>query len=344
MRSCLGALSLAATLLAPLAAGAQEAAPRAIAERALDQVILPGFGAFEAETAGLEAAARGCDEAAMRSAYQASFDAWEGVSHLRFGPTEEEERAFAIAFWPDRKGFTARNLAGLAEAEDPVVDDPEAFGHVSIAARGLFALDYLLYDETGLTLGAGPYRCRLLQAVSIDLHRLAAALVDRWEDPWSGWLLEAGAADNLAYPEPLSAVQEFYKALLGGVQFTRDLRLGNPLGSFDRPRPTRAEAWRSDRPLRNIRLSLDAAERMTEAVFVPALPPENAEAARAAFARVRDDLSRIAPPLTEAVADPMSRFRVEALQTDYNQLYIALSMAIAPELGVREGFNALDGD
>ncbi|QDL91022.1 hypothetical protein FDP22_04000 [Paroceanicella profunda] len=343
MRARLASLAAAVVLAATGSAGADDAS-RAIVRRALDQVILPGFEAFETRAAGLEAASRGCDEDALRAAYQATFDAWEGVSHLRFGPTEEDQRAFAIAFWPDRKGFTARSLAGLAEAEDPVVDDPEEFEHVSIAARGLFALDYLLYDDTGQGLGAGPYRCRLLRAVSVDLHRLAAALVDRWEDPWSGWMLTAGAAENLAYPEPLSAVQELYKALLGGVQFTRDLRLANPLGSFDRPRPNRAEAWRSDRPLRNIGLSLDALEHMTEAVFVPSLPRENAEAARTAFSRVRDDLARITPPLTEAVSHPMSRFRVEALQTDYDQLYIALSAAIAPELGVREGFNALDGD
>lgn len=69
-----------------------------------------------------------------------------GVSHLRFGPLEEGETGFAIAFWPDARNTTPRTLAALQAKQDPVVDDPAAFAHVSIAGRGLFALDALLAE------------------------------------------------------------------------------------------------------------------------------------------------------------------------------------------------------
>ena len=54
--------------------------------------------------------------------------------------------ASRIAFWPDTKGSTPRTLAAMIAGEDPVVDDPAAFAGVSVAARGLFALDWLLFD------------------------------------------------------------------------------------------------------------------------------------------------------------------------------------------------------
>ncbi|MCB1403259.1 MAG: signal peptidase, partial [Rhodobacteraceae bacterium] len=60
------------------------------------------------------------------------------------GPSETG--ALSIAFWPDDRGFTARTLAGLIAAEDPIAGDPAGYGEVSIAARGLFALEMLLYD------------------------------------------------------------------------------------------------------------------------------------------------------------------------------------------------------
>ncbi len=40
----------------------------------------------------------------LTEAYHAAFDAWIKTSHLRFGPSEVNDRAFALAFWPDSRG------------------------------------------------------------------------------------------------------------------------------------------------------------------------------------------------------------------------------------------------
>lgn len=332
-------------LAAGLAAVPLAAETPGLEQRALEQVILPGYTAFAETTEALQAAGARCDGPALRESYQQAFDAWERVSFLRFGPSETEQRAFAIAFWPDRKGFTARSLTGLARDADPVVDDPGAFTHVSIAARGLFALDYLLYDPQGQELGAGDgYRCRLIGAITTDLHGLAAAILADWQGDWGQWLVTAGSPTNPVFPRERDAVQALFKALVGGIQFTRDLQLANPLGSYDRPRATRAEAWRSDRPLRNIRLSLAAQEYMALAVFGPDLPAADRAALTEDFDRVRALAARIDPPLTDAVADPARRFRVEALQTATDALYRQVVTLVGPALGVHEGFNAMDGD
>jgi len=53
-----------------------------------------------------------CDGDAARgevdAAYHVAFDAWMSVSHLRFGPSEADDRAFAIAFYP----YCGFDLAG----------------------------------------------------------------------------------------------------------------------------------------------------------------------------------------------------------------------------------------
>ena len=83
----------------------------------IEEHILPGFGALEREATALKnAAATDCapNSENLQAAYHATFDAWIGVSHLRFGPAETDNRAFALAFWPDSKGATETcpNCAG----------------------------------------------------------------------------------------------------------------------------------------------------------------------------------------------------------------------------------------
>ena len=103
----------------------------ALAERALDEHILPGFERLSAAATALDAAAEAAcagdgpiETRRSRPPMREAFDAWAGIGHIRFGPAEEDNNGFAIEFWPDTKGSTPRTLAALVAAEDPVVDDP----------------------------------------------------------------------------------------------------------------------------------------------------------------------------------------------------------------------------
>ena len=63
----------------------------------LDQHILPGFQALETQAKALATEAlRDCSITSppLVQAYHDTFDAWVGISHLRFGPAEVENRAF----------------------------------------------------------------------------------------------------------------------------------------------------------------------------------------------------------------------------------------------------------
>ncbi len=119
-----------------------------------------------AQTARQECAAT---SPALRSTYGAAFDAWVAASHLRLGPSEDEDRAFALAFWPDPRGATPKTLSGLIADADPVALDPAAYREVSVAARGFYAMEFLLYDPAISTAGDENYRCQLVQTVAADI-------------------------------------------------------------------------------------------------------------------------------------------------------------------------------
>jgi predicted lipoprotein len=344
----LRAILAAALLGTPALADPDHAA---IAERALNRHILPGFERLAATTAALaEAAEAACagagpiDRAPVDSAYHAAFDAWVAISHLRFGPMEEDNAGFAIAFWPDTRGATPRALSAQIAVEDPVVDDPATFREVSVAARGLFALDQLLFDPGEPAVEASGYRCRLLEAITNDLATTADTVLARWRDPWAGILTSAGNPDNPIYFTPEESTRALYSSLATGLQATVDLRLGRPLGTFERPQPRRAEAWRSGRSLRDVVVSLEATREFAEVAFLPEVDPGAAAGVRASFDAALAAGNQVGEPIPEAVVKPQGRVRVEALQQAVSRVEERLALEIGGAFGVTTGFNSMDGD
>ncbi len=334
---------LAAPLLALAltAAAAQAATEEEVIADVVDHHILPGYHALTTETAALDAMAQAdCDpqSAPLRSAYGSAFDAWIRVSHLRFGPSEAENRAFALAFWPDTRGATPKALAGLVAAEDPAVDDPAAFATVSIAARGFYALEQLLYGEIGAN--DPPYRCRLLRAMTADIATTSAAIETEWLESHAE-LMRHPTADG-PYRDHDEVLRVFYTALATGLQTAADTRLGRPLGTFDKPRPTRAEAYRSGRSLRHVVLTLEALADLGHRLA--ALAPDEQDEIDAAFARDIARAQGLDDPSLAGVADPGARIRVEALKDQIDGTRALIGSEIAPALGIAAGFNALDGD
>lgn len=318
---------------------------RAIAARVVDGHVLPAYQALSDAAGALRAPAKACDADALRDAYHSAFDAWMGAQHIAFGPVEDEMRRFAIAFWPDAKGFTRKAITRLVSNEDPVVDDAEAFAKVSVAARGLLALEWVLYDENGERALQPDYSCRLAQAIARDLSTSASAVLNAWEGNagFARTMRSPGPANPL-YPDAPDVTRDVFTALDGGLQALIDLRLGRPLGSFERPRPKRAEAWRSGRSLRNIEVSLLALNALYSDAFAPELSEEQSGAINAALDRSLMLIDRAPRPMTDTVSAPRTRVQIEAIQSQLVELQRRLREVLAPALGVTLGFNALDGD
>ncbi|PCJ10590.1 MAG: peptidase M75 [Rhodobacteraceae bacterium] len=332
MRSLTFALTLA---LSPLAAQAD------MVDDILDQQILPAMTILASSSQTLsQAAAVDCQITSpdLRQAYIQAFDAWVMVSHLRFGPTETDNRAFALAFWPDSRGKIPKTLVAMIKSEDSNVANAVDFATSSIAVRGFYALEFLLYDAELSHFGKPSYRCQLVRAMTKDIATTAQDILDEWQSSYAAQMRSPSGR----YQTKDEVKQELFKALNTGLQITADMRLGRPLGSFDHPRPNRAEARRSGRSLHHVELSLRTLEPL--AVALAGDNPDLAEDLHNGFAKALASVARLDDPVFAGVAAPRSRFRIEALQQQINDLRTRAETDLGPALGVEPGFNSLDGD
>lgn len=329
---------IAALCLFPLASRAQP-----VTEDILSQHILPRFERLASTSQTLaQTASQDCAPKSdvLRAAYGAAFDAWIAASHLRFGPTEVDDRAFALAFWPDSRGATPRALATLIANTDPVANDPEAYADVSIAARGFYALEFLLYDDVINNAGDPAYRCRLIQTITADIGATSAAILHDWNTGYADEMLKHGS--DATYRSEDEVLQEMLKALNTGLQFTSDTRLGRPLGTFDRPRPTRAEAYRSGRSASHVMISLVSLNDLAAHLASDHALLANTLAAQ--FAEATNQLAALDDPVFASVSEPQARLKVEIIQRAVDRIRLTVTDELGPVLGVAAGFNALDGD
>lgn len=279
-----------------------------------------------------------CTAEAVIPSYHNVFDAWMGLSHLAFGPIETDGRGLAISFWPDKRGMVGSSVARLIAEQDQAVDDGGEFAQVSIAGRGLFALERLLFDPAYAGYDRADYSCRLVQAIARDLDRMAREIDTGWQAEAEA-LLNTGTPGNTRYLSDKEAAQRLYTALLAGLEFDADQRLGRPLGSFDRPRPERAEARRSERSLRNVIVSLKATRDLALKLATQPIP-----VSEAAFDSALAEAEALDSPVFGGVSDPSGRLKVEILQQRIRAARTAVAGEIGAQLGVSSGFNSADGD
>jgi predicted lipoprotein len=291
--------------------------------------IRPGFTAF-ADAASALAALETCDPATLRPAFHAAYDAWMQVAHLPLGPAEEDGRGLAVLYWPDPKGSGWKAQRALLSGPAPT---PEAMAQQSVAARGLPALERLLYPAEPLD----PDPCPLIMATADDMAATAAALDRDWE-PYADLLLTAGQPGNSRFLKPGEATQALFTQLATGLETLADRRIGRPLGTFDKPHPELAEARASARSLRNVTLSLAALRDLAQG-----LNP-NSPKTLAAFDHALQLANAFEDPTLDGIADPQLWLKLEILQQAVRTIRDTAIAEIGPALGVGLGFNSQDGD
>ncbi len=332
---------IAAIAVAPLGVTAQASNP--MVQQVVETHILPKFQVLAESSGNLAKVAQdNCSPTAtaLREAYARSFDAWVSASHLRFGPTETDDRAFALAFWPDSRSVTPKSLSALITSQDPVANSVESYGDVSIAARGFYALEFLLFDEQLTALGNAEYRCTLIQTLTADIATTSADILADWQNNYAQKLLHPTSDGK--YRSEEEVMQELFKALTTGFQFTSETRLGRPLGTFDRPRPTRAEARRSMRSSRHVSLSLVSLGDL--AGLLAQSDPALSQRISSSNEKSISLLDKLADPIFESVTQPQTRLKVEIIQQSLDSTRDLINAELGPRLGVAAGFNSLDGD
>lgn len=303
---------------------------------AVNNVILPAYDDLSQATDLLAVAAQeDCSAEHLRDSFQHAWDAWARIDFLRLGPVETDGRALAINFWPDPKSSGRRAQQALIDADPPAIDDPQAFADLSVALRGLAGLERLVFPSE--IAGKEDVLCRLRRATTMNLARMAADIRSEWT-AFGPLLVQPGSAGNSAFLTVDEARQGLYTQLVTGLEHLADTRLGRPLGSFDKPRPERAEAISAQRSLRNVTLSLQGMRDLAAALL-----PDSPET-QAAFARAIELAEHLDDPVFSGVAEPSGRLKVEILQQAVQTAQAAVEAEIGGALGLSVGFNAKDGD
>ena len=114
------------------------------------------------------------------------------------------------------------------------------------------------------------------------------------------------------------------------------------MGTFDKPRPKRAEAWRSGRALHHVIVSLQTL-RALALILSENDGRLSADVARA-FDQALAQALALEDPVFAGVDDPAQRLKIEILKQTIDTIREQQLANIGAKLGVAAGFNALDGD
>lgn len=176
-----------------------------------------------------------------------------------------------------------------------------------------------------------------MQAVARDLAATAQAIADGWTESFAETMRTAGRPGNTRFLDEEEAEAALFTALLTGLSYDADTRLAEPLGTFERPRPGRAELHRSGQSLPMLVASLEGLRALAAALV-------EAPRTGAAIVRALDVAARLDDPAFAGVEGPAGRFRVEALQTAVIDARLVAAEEIGTLLGVTPGFNSAVGD
>lgn len=345
----------------PALSAADQTALSAMNAAIVDRHVTPAFKA-QAAAAALFAAnaelfckapdAPGLD--ALRTAYGALSDAWQGVQHLRFGPTELFMRSSRLMFWPDPRDSVGRQLAELLAKKDPALFAADKLQGQSVSVQGLPALERLLFGEDARKLLAGDdeaaLRCAAVSGIAGNIKSIADGAAADWSGAGVAYdkAMKQAGPENELYRTPSEATIELFKALYLATEVVADRKLARALG--DKPeaaRPRLLEQWRSGRSLRNIQIDLAAAAALWRAGMSDVVRQRDGAVAaevEAALDKAVKDAEAVPAPLDTALSDPARRPAVEAVVADAVAAKTLIANKLAPVLGIPLGFNALDGD
>ncbi len=310
----------------------------------IDDHIIANAAAFKHATAEMAVAAQmDCTPAGVKDAYHNAFDAWVRASHIRFGPVANNGEGMAIAFWPDKKGKIAKMIFRMIKHENPVVHDPVAFAKYSVAARGFFTLEQLLYVDKFSNYSADSYTCAFTRAITVDLARIADETHAGWVGGFDEILRTSGAEGNAVFLTEKEGPQALFTSLLGGLEYIHRQQLGRPLNKLEHRRPKRAEAWRSNRSLRNIVISLKSLQEMA-GILAGNQAGNQAWKTLESFKETIIYAKTLEDDVFSRIKEDSASFQIEYFLLLVDQTYDITNTELGAQMGVVAGFNALDGD
>lgn len=312
------------------------------------------FTDLEASVAQLCAAPGGEAYDSAKAEFRNSVLAWSAAEVIRFGPIRQENRLERIFFWPDTRSRGLRKVtANLAKGDIQAGTD---LAGRTVAVQGLPALEFLLFGTGHENLSAkegDPARCNFAMAVSHNLSKIARDLVTAWEMP-DGYqrLLKHPGAENPLFRTTGEVLQEILKSGSELIELTVSAKLQSPLGTAEKSaKPKRAAFWRSGLTVENIQANVQAVVTLQEKTRLFDLLPEAdkgyARTLEFEAGQVTTTLQRLIQDgrsWPELLSDPEARSLLQYVVNPLNGMKDILSIYYPEALGLKLGFNSLDGD
>ena len=318
-----------------------------------DAVVIPDYNAFATATADMNQQAKTfCTSitpqalSGLQAAFQQSMDKWQAVQHIQFGPITYFNWNYRLQYWPDENGTGARQLSALIASKDSAVLGSEAFARQSVGVQGLQALELLLFSEASLgELQADAYRCSVVQAIAANLDEIATGVAQRWRDEFR---TTVATADERGFFESAEdATIDFLKAEVEPIRSVQQQKLEAILGETQADaRVRRAESWRSERSVRNLKIDVASLDRFFNAgnpALNTVLPAEDIDGINAGFAKVEATLASLPDSMTEALETESGYNNLKQAASDLSALFELLEASLK-KTDLYLGFNSLDGD
>ncbi|MEC5399639.1 imelysin family protein [Uliginosibacterium sp. H1] len=115
-----------------------------------------------------------------RAQWKRSALALRHISALPFGPLLEQRTFRQIDFWPTRP----------PQIDSTIARPPASMEAIGVTARGLPALEYLLFDKARTPLTRDERACTYAKGIATQAAKEAAALTPAWQ-PWRDTLASA---------------------------------------------------------------------------------------------------------------------------------------------------------
>jgi len=343
---------------APAKPNPKKAAQASKAALALvDQFVIPAYRNLvqgcEAQEKAWTAFARlreTGDFASLRAAYNSTADSWANAQFIKTGPITLFLRYDRFAYWPEARNATSRALDQLLASANPKDLQPDSLAHDSVAGQGLTALERLLYDgdDPAALLKApgkdGAWRTQVGLGIAHNLTYISRDVLKDWTAPDG---VRAAIMANKGWKNLFADAPEAARLLLtdlvAGFKLMHDVKLLPVLGAnAGAAKPKSAEAWRSARSQRDLKLNLAAAQGMTGALAD--VTPAHRAKIDGLLANAAKAIDAVPADLGEAAADPKRRGRVDAARVAIKAAQTEIAKTLPGDVGVTLGFNSLDGD
>lgn len=227
--------------------------------------IIPAYNTLAEKTLALQGAANSFRESSteaklqiLRIAWKEAALSWQNASHFNFGPAGEEGL---------RKGLVEEIgtfPVAVSKIESSVGTGQWNTSDFNRDARGLLAIEYLLYGENKnntqiiATFASNPKRGEFLLALTEDVHKRVSAVQNAWPAYQVEFVKNAGTDVG-------SSTSMLYNDFVRSYEALKNFKVGVPLGKRagqTKTEPQLAEAYYSGNSLELLRVHFNAVENL----------------------------------------------------------------------------------